>query len=295
MHHLLTYQTSSAAAVVIGTSMGMVADGAFAQGNTGYRFVERYKMLAAYNHGASLTQVEFRSPTINALGLWNTWPLNLSLNQPSNYQVDDMRSYAPIIPQMEDFEAHAADSAVGGEKFDVACFIGTENHRTDEMHVNQLLDAMTNKGEAYAGRRITVNSTTTLNKGAQGWGADVALTFEQLPRGGVYAVIGGQAVAAACMAFRINFPRHPLYKSSRKLFPGDLVNQAVGDIPNRLGRNWLGVWGVFHTWELPFASLYGQAAGAVAWNGNLDLVYLGGNDNYGSVFNNALTVLGNAA
>lgn len=295
MHHLLTYATSSAGAVVIGTSMGMVADGAFAQGNTGYRFVERYKMLAAYNHGASLTQVEFRSPTLNALGLWNSWPLNLSLNQPSNYQVDDMRNYSPIIPQMEDFEAHAADSAVGGEKFDVAVFVGTENHKTHEEDWLPVLNAMMNTGEAYVGRRITVNSTTTLNKGAQGWGADTALTFEQLPRGGVYAVIGGQAVAAACMAWRINFPRHPLYKSARKLFPGDLVNQAVGDVPNKLGPTWLGIWGVFHTWELPFASLYGQAAGTVAWNGNLQLVYLGGNDSYGSVFNNALTVLGNAA
>lgn len=290
MFHLLTWQTSSAAAVTIGTAMGMVADGAIAQGTTGYRFTENYKALAAYNHGASLTQVEFRSPTINALGLWNSWPLNLSLNQPSNYQVDDFRSFTPSLPLYEDFQCNAADSAVGGEKFDVAMWIGSQNHQTNL----GVLDAMINKGEAYAGRRITVNSTTTLNKGAQGWGADVALTFEQLPRGGVYAVIGGQAVAAACMAWRINFTRMPLYQG-RKLFPGDLVNQAVGDVPNKLGRNWLGVWGVFHTWELPFASLYGQAAGTVAWNGNLDLVYLGGNSDYGTVFNNALTVLGNAA
>lgn len=291
MFHLMAYGTSSAAAVVIGTSMGMVADGYTAQGSTGYRLSDPHRLQAAYAHGASLTQVELRSPTLNGLGLWNVWPLNLSLNNPGNPQIDDYRGFAPIIPTYEDFEGHAADSAVGGEKFDLFAWISTPNHKTDLSLIPQMLGS----GDPYVGRRLTLNSTTTLNKGAQAWGADVALTFEQLPRGGVYAVIGGECVAAACAAWRLNFPRSPLY-SGRKPFPGDITQQAVGDVPKRQGRNWLGVWGIFHTWELPFGSLYGQAAGTVAVNLNLDVVYLGQDTGaYGPLFHHALDVLQNAA
>jgi hypothetical protein len=290
MFHLAAYKTSSGAAVAIGTSMSMVADGYTAQGTTGYRLTDPHRLAAAYSRGASNTQAEFRSPTLNGLGLWNVWPLNLSANVPANPQVDDYRAFAPFIPTYEDFEGHTANSNGAGEQFDLFAWLATPNHRFDL----SLIPAMVSSGDPYIGRRLTLNSTTTLNKALQGWGADVALTFEQLPRGGVYAVLGGECVAAACEAWRINFPRSPLY-AGRKPFPGSICQQAVGDVPNKLGRNWLGIWGVFHTWELPFASLYGIAAGTVAVNLNLDVVYLGPGDPSGSVFQNALTVLGNAA
>lgn len=290
MFHLLSYQASTAGATTL-VAASMVADGAIAQGTTGYRFTETYRLLGAYAGGASLTQTEFSSPTLNGLSKWNLWPLNLSLNVPGNPQIDDYRPFAPILPQYEDFSLLVSDSAVGGEKQMFHCWIGTQNWSPDL----GILQSMYGGGDPYIGRRMTLNCTPTLNKGAQAWGADAALTFEQLPRGGVYAVIGGECVAAACSAWRINFTRQPLYQNGRKLFPGDIVQQAVGDVPKKQGRNWLGVWGVFHTWELPFASLFGQAAGTVAVNLNLDVVYLGGNTDPQGVLNKALQVLGNAA
>lgn len=289
MFHMVSYTTTTGAAVTL-SNLGMVADGSIAQGSTGFRYTERYRLLAAFLHAASLTQGEIRSPTLDGLSRWNIWPLTLSLNIPGNPQVDDYRSFAPYLPMYEDVNLAVSDTAVGGEQIIGHEWIGTEGWTPDL----SILQHMYGSGDPYIGRRLTVNSTTTLNKGAGAWGADVAFTFEQLPRGGVYAVIGGEVVAAACSAWRINFPRQPLYHG-RKLFPGDIVQQAVGDVPKKQGRNWLGVWGVFHTWELPFGSLFGQAAGTVAINGNIDLVYLGGNTDPTGVFNRALEVLGNAA
>lgn len=289
MFHLLSYTTTTAGAVAL-SNLGMVADGAIAQGVTGYRFTEPYKLLAAYVHAATLTQAEITSPTLNGLSLWNVYPVDLSLNIPANPNVNDFRSFAPMLPMYEDVNLAVSDTAAAGEQIIGHEWIGTQNWSPDL----GILTQMYGGNDPYIGRRMTIKSSTTLNKGAGAWGADVALTFEQLPRGGVYAVIGGDCVAAACSAWRINFTRQPLYMG-RKLFPGDIVSQAYGDVPKKQGRNWMGVWGVFHTWELPFGSLFGQAAGTVAVNLALDVVYLGGNVDPTSVLNKALDVLGNAA
>lgn len=290
MFHLLSYATTTGGAVTL-QNLGMVADGSIAQGSTGYRFTEPYRLLAAYAHAPALTQAEIRSPTLDGLARWNVGMVDLSANIPNNPSVEDYRMFTPLLPMYEDVNFAVSDTQAAGEQIIAHEWIGTQGW-TQELPA--VLRAMFGTGDPYIGRRIVVNSTTTLNKGAGAWGADVALTFEQLPRGGVYAVLGGTAVAAGCSAWRINFPRMPLYMG-RKLFPGDLVLQAYGNQPNKYGRNWLGIWGVFHTWELPFGSLFGQAAGTVAWNGNLELCYLGGNTDPTNVLNNALTVLANAA
>lgn len=289
MFHLLSYTTTTGAAVTL-SNLGMVADGTIAQGNTGYRFTEPYRLLAVYAHAAALTQAEIRSPTLDGLSRWNVWPFDTSLNIPANPQIVDYTQFAPQLPLYEDVNFAVSDTAVGGEQIIAHEWIGTQGWSADL----GILQSMYGGNDPYIGRRMTLNFTTTLNKGAGAWGADVALTFEQLPRGGVYAVIGGDVVAAACSAWRINFPRQPLYRN-RKLFPGDLVTQAVGTVRKKQPPSWLGVWGVFHTWELPFASLFGQAAGTVAVNGNLEVVYLGGNIEPTSVLNNAMQVLANAA
>lgn len=286
MFHLLSYTNTPGAAVTL-ANMGMVADNsAIAQGNTGYRFFQNFRLLAAFAHAAAMTQAEIRSSTLDGLARWNLWPLNLSLNIPGNPQVDDYRAIAPMLPKFEDVNLAYSDTAVGGEQADVFAWIGTEGWTPDISMLAQLFTP----GDPYVGRRLTVNSTTTLNKGAKAWGADVALTFEQLPRSGAYAILGGECVAAACGAWRINFPSMPLYHG-KKLFPGDIVQQAVGDVPKKQGRNWLGVWGVFHTLELPFASLFGQAAGTVAVNLNLDLMYLGGNQDPDQIMQKAQQLL----
>lgn len=290
MFHLLTYTSTTAGAVTL-QNLGMVSDGSIAQGSTGYRFTERYKVLAAFARGVALTQAEIRSSTLDGLARWNVYPVQLGLNIATNPQVDDYRDYTPVLPMMEDINFAVSDTQAGGEEIEGLVWVGTQNWTKDLA----VLQSLARPGDPYVGRRIVINSTTTVPKGAKVWGADTVLTFEQTPRSGVYAVIGGQCVAAATLAWRLNFPSNPLYQGRRKLFPGDLTQQAFGDAPNRFGRTWMGVWGVFHTFELPFISLFGTAAGNIAINLALELVYLGGNDSPDAMLAATASALGNAA
>lgn len=289
MFHLLSYFFTQAAATTLQT-MTMVADGAIAQGTVGYRFTENYRLLAAKALAANLTAVEFSSPTLNALSKWAVYPFDLSATIPGNPNIDDYRQFAPSLPTYEDVSALVSNSLVGAQTSILHAWIGTQQWTPDMSIIQQ----MASGNDPYIGRRMTMFVNPTLNKGAFGWGADANVVFEQLPRGGVYAVIGGNVVAANCTAWRINFPRMPLYHG-RKLFPGDICSNALGDVPNWRMRPWMGVWGCFHTWEPFFMSLFGAAAGTVQITGFLDLVYLGGNQDPNSALNNALTVLGNAA
>lgn len=290
MFHLAAY-TSTSSGAITDTALGMVADGALAQGSTGYRFTEPYRLLAAFARGAALTKAGFRSPSLNGLGLWTIYPLQLALNIASNPQVDDYRSFAPQVPLYEDFSAVVSDTQAAGEEIEVLAWLGTQNWTSDL----SVLQGMASGNDPYVGRRMTLFSSTVVPKGAKAWGADTALTFDQIPRGGVYAVIGGVCVAAATLAWRLNFPKQPLYRGGRKLFPGDLTSQALGDAPNRFGPNWMGVWGIFHTWEMPFISIFGTAAANVTINLALQVVYLGGLNNPDQSLQNAAQMLANAA
>jgi hypothetical protein len=283
--HLASYQSTTGAAIVL-QNLGMVADGMVAQGSTGYRLTDPFNLLAAYAHAVAITQAEIRSPTLDAVGRFNVFPFDTSLNIPSNPNIVDYRAVKPALPLYEDLNFAVSDTQAAGEQIVAHEWWGTPGWNQDYMSLVSQMGG----SDTYIGRRYTLNSTTTLNKGLMSWGADVALTFEQTPRGGIYAVIGGVCVAAACSAWRINFPKQPPY-NGRKMQPGDLVQQAAGNVPHKLGPLAWGVWGVFHTWELPFASLFGFAAGTVAINLNLEVVYLGGNTNPGEVFNRAMSIL----
>jgi hypothetical protein len=289
LFHLLTYTYTQAAASNLAT-MSMVADGAIAQGTTGYRFTEPYRVLAVYGGAAAMTQLEWSSPQLNAMSKWNVWPVNLSANVPANPNIDDYRAFAPELPMMEDISMLVSDSAAGAETMQAHVWIGTKNWSPSL----GIVQGMYGANDPLIGRRMKIKFTSTPTKVANSWSADAAIAFEQLPRGGVYCVVGGIVQAAACTAWRINFPRQPLYQG-RKLFPGDICQQAYGDVPNWRMDPWLGPWGVFHTWEPPFFDIYGLAAGAVTATGVLDCVYLGGAINPDHVLQQALAVLGNAA
>jgi hypothetical protein len=75
-------------------------------------------------------------------------------------------------------------------------------------------------------------------------------------------------------AFLLNFPRQPQV-NGRKLFPGWVCNNAIGNIPYPQNRQWLGHWGTFHNFEPPTLSIWSTAAGAGTEEVRLDLVFHG--------------------
>jgi hypothetical protein len=105
----------------------------------------------------------------------------------------------------------------------------------------------------------------------------VPITLEQSLRGGVYSIVGADCFVAGCIAFRVIFPRQKLY-SGRKLRPGSLCQNALGDFPPLLGQlqaRYFGEWGRFHTFELPQVEVWGNAAGAATMEIRFHCLYLG--------------------
>src|SRR5207248_2273334 len=103
-------------------------------------------------------------------------------------------------------------------------------------------------------------------------------TFSNLLKGGTYCIINAYVFAANALAFRLNFVRAPLYKNQRKLFPGDLVQNAYGNYPNVLGDDWMGPFGYFDTFELPLIEILATANVASAtYTMIIDMVYVSEN------------------
>jgi len=128
-------------------------------------------------------------------------------------------------------------------------------------------------------QRLTVRATASAAGTADSWGAFGALTLsDQDLRGGVYAVVGAQVFDAGSIAFRFNFGRAP-YIQGRKLRPGGLCMEALANIPLPQQMGGQGVWGLFHTFELPTIQVFANASAASAQEIRLDLLYLGEDEN----------------
>jgi hypothetical protein len=261
--HLLAYSNVFAGAATLQDATA-VADANFSIRNGHYILTEPYNLLAATGLGATLSAMEFNVPSINALGKHNLFPPITSLTVPANPNIDDYTDSPPRLPINEEIAIAQSDTAA--ETATALLWIGTPDW-------NRNIPSQ-QPGQGILMRRIRVLATQSVTKVANAWSADTALTFETTLRGGVYSVVGASCVAAGCQAFRINFPRRPLY-SGRKTLPGDLCIQTFGNQIWRKGPNWLGEWGRFHTFEPPFIEVFGSAAGAVTTQLFLDLIYLG--------------------
>src|SRR5262249_20819291 len=117
------------------------------------------------------------------------------------------------------------------------------------------------------GPMIMMEATTSaFTPTANVWSGPQALVMNANPRGGVYAVIGASVQQAAdTLAFRIIFPRTSMY-NNRKLRPGWIAQNAIGsfeDVLTQMNRYHLGVWGYFHTFELPTVEVFCPISAAI--------------------------------
>lgn len=122
------------------------------------------------------------------------------------------------------------------------------------------------------------HATCTVTPAASAWKESQVITFDQLPLGGVYAVIGALCIGGNASYWRLSFPRTRMYLG-RRLRPGGMVVSAYGNLPSlapdlHLSR-W-GVWGAFHTFELPQFGIFGTAASSTTYDIFMKLRYLGG-------------------
>lgn len=135
-------------------------------------------------------------------------------------------------------------------------FESNSNPAAAEQHacIIALADGPLNKLD---GEIITVRGTITLAQVVDTWTYSEMTLADNLPVGN-YSVVGATVVAAGGIAFRMVF-------KEQKERPGGLVSQTgEGQVDPDQRHGGMGLWGDFHTTNLPAFELLGSAAAASA-------------------------------
>lgn len=268
MYQILANYASVAAS---GTNVSLAAltDPNFSTRNSHWIFTEDYYMMGVAGFGATLNGLQIYDATYNAINTPQVYPVNLSLNAPSNPQVEDLRSWPVMIPQNEEIDFQGGNSDSGAAADTMSVFWIMPRGQIPGLPVPS--GGIGSYGRVKA--KFTVTCATT--KGA--WTADQTITITNLIKGGTYCLAGLYLVCTAATAFRVNFVRAPLYQG-RKMQPGGLCEEAYGNVPLDKGLDWLGPMGYFDTFEYPLLALLGNTtAGSATYTGFMDLIYMGPN------------------
>lgn len=269
MHSILAYNVN-AGVNDNQVDMNAIVDPSFSRrgGSTGtshWLFQVKLRLLAAYYGAAHAQQAVWNIPDWNIMGRQAIYPPNASLTIPTNPQIADWRDNPPFFPTGQEVAVVESNTlGTGNEQTFVIFWAGTPNWSRNPF-----------PGE----KRIWIPFTASPTLVANTWTADSAVTFTYPLTGGSYVVNGCQGVCPNGLAFRMNFVRSPLYggngSAPMKLYPGDLCDNAFGNVPHKQPIDWLGPWGAFNNLELPQLDFLGTAAGAQTFNGYLDCTYVG--------------------
>ncbi len=260
---------ASLAASANNASIAALTDPNFSTRNSHWIFTEDYYMMGVAGFGATLSTLQIYDATYNAINTPQVYPVNLSLNAPSNPQVMDLQSWPIMIPKNEEIDFQGSNSDSGAVADSMSIMWISPQSRVSPLPAPQ--SGIGSYGRVKA--KFTVTCATT--KGA--WTADQTITITNLIKGGTYCLAGAYLVCTAATAYRVNFVRAPLYQG-RKLQPGGLCEEAYGNVPLDKGLDWMGPMGYFDTFEYPLIALLGNTtAGSATYTGFLDLIYMGPN------------------
>lgn len=266
-YHTLVYNLAAAGVNAANTDMLAAVDSEFSQRSSHYVFTESYRLLAASYIAPSATRARFQVPHWNAIAEFTIMNANRSLQPPSNPQWDVYREMMLPIPQLEEFQVQASNNlGAATEQANVVLNIAPDDWKMQQSPSQFKFVA-----------RATLALTPTLNA----WSGPQAITMSQSLRGGTYAILGTVVQGTNAVAWRWVFPRNKLY-NNRRLRPGGLTQNAVGDVVNNQLDPWgvpFGVLGYFNTFELPSIELFGTLAGAITYQIFIWLAYLGEDQN----------------
>lgn len=257
---------NNVAAAAFGTENALTAaaDPDITQQNGNYIFTGPYNLLADAMVGAS---VEFGRYNV---ALWNGWgrpnlvAANRGLNPTSPMLWNRYGGQQLQLPQNQQIQVLVTNNLGASTEIENVLW----QISTPDWSMNLPPGLYDFVGHA------TATITPTLNA----WNENNAIVFDQLPLGGVYAVIGAICVGNNAVAWRLNFPRSRMYMG-RKLRPGGAVLNAFGNTPDVFAQDFLQHWGVlgaFHTFELPSLGVFGTAASSTTFHMFLKLRFLGG-------------------
>lgn len=255
--HTAAYSESLGA--VTNSDVDAVADEILQRRNAHLIFSEPFDLIAAQPFGDTLTRLRFANPSLTVRGTSHMWPLMRSAVNVSRPRPYDLRDMPLRMPQNEELTLEATLTAAGPVQAGaVLWFAKPQWTRSLPAGIEQLL--------VRATAVVAAGSETT-------WTALAPLVMERDLFNGVYAVVGCAVTAANARAFRLDFPSQRVVEG-RKLRPGGLVEDAVGDFSWEAQMLGLGEWGRFHTFELPSIQVLADAAGGT-YEIRLAVVYLG--------------------
>lgn len=227
---------------------------------------EPYKMFGVTVLGLQVTEARILSPTLNAVTQFSVWPINAADNPASPPRVDFWFDTPVPLPQNEEIQVQVVTNAVADQVTAllwIAPVTWQPNNIPKGIPPVPVFDT-----------KVTFSPTGVLNA----WSTPVTLTFAQNLRGGTYAVVGWETQGTNMVASRLIFPSAYIYKgpsTSRRLRPGTISSNTLGDYPVAYGYRGvsiLGQFGQFTTSELPLVEVAASAAGAITAQGRLRLV-----------------------
>lgn len=259
MFHPLIYEEALAAGATAG-DMDAVADDEFTRRNDHYIVTDPFNVLAMYYQAASAIRARLNVPEVNAIARHQIWPVFRSATVPDDPRIQDFRSNLFPLSQNEEIAVEGAN--------DLA--MGTENSTC----VIWIAPPTWNRNLPRGSQRLVIRATGATAGVAQSWSTLGALTFAENLRGGWYAIVGCECFDAGSLAFRFVFSKPYMY-AGRKLRPGNLCMEALGNRPCLQINDTFGVWGYFHSFEPPQFQIYANATGASVQEFWIDVIYLG--------------------
>jgi hypothetical protein len=256
-YHTLVYNGAAVGVNAVNTDINAAVDTEIQQRNNHYVFTEKYRLMAAALIGASVTRGRFQCPRFNYVGELVLFNANRSLQPPSNPQWD-LYGISPLeIPQNEEFQVQVSNNlGAATEQENVVLQI-----LPDDFNLNLP------RGDPMIPGVFIIRATVTITPTLNAWSGPNLITLVQSLRGGVYAVVGTVVQGSNAVAYRWIFPRNKVYHG-RRLRPGGLIQNAVGDTVNNQVDPWVMGWGLkgqFSTLELPSIEVFGTVAGAITY------------------------------
>lgn len=206
----------------------------------------------------TITRARINTPSMRTLGLPEIYPLNGGAVPALPLAVDDRR-FDPIRLKRND--TVSVECSNGASLVDTAWASLGIRKRTVAVP---------------PGPRTTLSGTALQTLVANNF-TFATITFDQTPPVGNYAVIGASCVCNDAWFFRLIFP----YQSNWR--PGGMVGATAAGWEYRqlLRHGSSGVWGLFHSVNLPQLEIFGAVAGAETPRVYLDVVQI---DNRGDGF-----------
>jgi hypothetical protein len=262
--HLLAYQNALGVNAT-NADLLAVADPEFSSRNNHFIFTEEWYAQAIRLQAPSIIRGRFNIPTLNAYARAQIFPNPRTATIESNPQVMELFDLPMKLPQNEEIAVEATNN-LGAATESTVCLIW--------------LGAPSWSRNVPRGvQRLLVRATSSVAGVANAWSGLGALTFAETLRGGLYSVVGAQCFDAGTLAFRLVFPR-PSIVQGRKMRPGGLCLEALGNIPWERQQGGMGEWGRFTSWDPPQVEMFANATGASTQEWWLDLVFLGEHGGY---------------